>query len=307
MLATTATAVPTGPEWVHEVKWDGMRVLADVSDGVTTLASRNGNDVTASFPELAGLGSGYDDLLVDGEIVALADGRPSFGALAERMHVKDRRRAERLMAARPVTLMVFDLLRLFGQDLTGMPWSDRRALLERLELSGPHWQVPPTHDDGPGLFEATRDQGLEGIVSKRRTAAYAAGRRSEDWRKSAHRVTHSAVIGGWRPEKDSPGRLGAVLLGVPDGEGGWRYAGRMGSGIAGRAATSLADLLAPLTRASPPFSDEVPRLDAAGATWVEPRIVIDTLSLGHTDGGRLRQPTYVGVRHDLDPEDLTDA
>jgi bifunctional non-homologous end joining protein LigD len=138
MLATPAAAVPTGPAWVHEVKWDGMRVLADIHGGQLTLTSRTGNDVTASYPELAGLADTYDDLLLDGEVVALQEGRPSFAALADRMHVADRRRAERLAAVRPVTYMVFDLLRLFGEDLTGQPLSARRELLERLDLTGRH-------------------------------------------------------------------------------------------------------------------------------------------------------------------------
>lgn len=303
MLATVADAIPSGPQWVHEVKWDGMRILADVRDGQLRLYARSGNDVTVSFPELDGLGATYDDVLLDGEVVALDGGRPSFGALAERMHVKDRRKAERLAATRPVTLMVFDLLRLFGSDVTGQPWSARRELLERLDLGGRNWQVPPVYDDGSELFHATLDNGLEGIVSKRRSAPYAAGRRSPDWRKSAHRTTLSAVVGGWRPETGSAGRLGAVLVGLPV-EGGWRYAGRMGSGIAGRAGRVLAETLEPLRRSTSPFVDEVPAVDANGTTWVEPRVVVELKTLGGPEQPRLRQPAFLGIRHDLSPEDL---
>ena len=180
MLATVADRVPTGDAWVHEVKWDGMRVLVDVRDGVVTLWSRNERDVTAAYPELEGIGRDYDDMLLDGEVVALDGGRPSFHALTERMHVADRRRAQRLAATRPVTLMVFDLLRLFGSDLTVQPWAARRALLDRLDLSGRNWQVPEVYEDGPQLLAATKEQGLEGIVSKRRTSPYAVGRRSSD-------------------------------------------------------------------------------------------------------------------------------
>ena len=201
MLATPTTSVPTGDAWLHEVKWDGMRILADVHDGELTLTSRNGNDVTASYPELAGLADTYEDLLLDGEVVALDAGRPSFAALAERMHVQDRHRAERLAATRPVTYMVFDLLRLFGQDLTAQPLSARRELLERLDLDGRHWQVPPVYADGQELFRATQEQGLEGVVSKRLSSPYQQGRRSTEWLKSPHRTTVSAVVGGWRPEK----------------------------------------------------------------------------------------------------------
>jgi bifunctional non-homologous end joining protein LigD len=308
MLATPATAVPSGDGWVHEVKWDGMRVLADVRGGTVTLTSRTGNDVTASYPELSGLGTLYDDMLLDGEVVALDGGRPSFGALAERMHVADRRKAERLAATRPVTLMVFDVLRLFGADLTDQPLSGRRDMLERLDLQGRHWQVPPVYADGHELFEATREQGLEGIVSKRLSSTYLPGRRSPDWLKSPHRTTVSAVVGGWRPEKtNESGRIGAVLVGVPDGDGGWRYAGGVGSGIAGKAAVHLQGVLAPLTRASSPFSSAVPRVDAAGVTWVEPTVVVEVRTLEVTRDGRLRQPAYLGIRTDLTPADLQEV
>ena len=308
MLASPAPSLPEGPEWLHEVKWDGMRVLADVHDGRLSLTSRAGNDVTVSFPELAPLGQTFDDMLLDGEVVALEAGRPSFGALADRMHVKDRTKAERLSAVRPVTLMVFDLLRLYGKDLTSQPLSARRELLEQLDLDASHWQVPPAYDDGRELFQATLEQGLEGVVSKRRSSPYLAGRRSTDWLKSPHRTSFSAVVGGWRPEKtNDSGRLGAVLLGVPDGRGGWRFAGRMGSGIAGRSAVQLADALAPHTRPDSPFSDPVPRVDSAGATWVEPVVVVEARALEVTRDGRLRQPAYLGLRTDLTPDDLQEV
>jgi bifunctional non-homologous end joining protein LigD len=242
-------------------------------------------------------------MLLDGEVVALDGGRPSFGALADRMHVKDRRKAERLSAVRPVTLMVFDLLRLYGADLTSQPLSARRELLERLDLTGRHWQVPPVYDDGEELFAATREQGLEGVVSKRLSAPYLPGRRSTDWLKSPHRTTVSAVVGGWRPETGTTDRLGAVLLGIATPQG-WRYAGRMGSGIAGKAQRELAELLRPLARDTAPFDTPVPRIDAEGAFWVEPRVVVEARTLEVTRDGRLRQPAYLGVRTDLTPEDL---
>ena len=162
MLAIPGDRVPTGAEWAHEVKWDGMRLLAEVQAGQVRLTSRTERDVTVAFPELAGLATQFEDMLLDGEAVVLRDGIPSFAALAERFHVTSPAKAGALAARAPVTFMVFDLLRLYGVDLTARTWTDRRATLERLELAGPHWQVPPTFDDGQALWEATGEQGLGG-------------------------------------------------------------------------------------------------------------------------------------------------
>ncbi len=302
MLASPARAIPTGDGWVHEVKWDGMRILADVQGAQLRLTSRSERDVTVAFPELAGLVGTFEDMLLDGEVVALQNGSPSFAALAERFHVTSARRAAALAATNPVTFMVFDLLRLYGVDLTARSFADRRATLERLELAGPHWQVPRTFTDGPLLHGATRDQGLEGIVSKRLASRYLPGTRSDDWRKSPHRTSLSVVIGGWRPETDNA-RLGAVLVGVP-APGGLRYLGRVGSGIAGKAGTALAKDLAPLTTDRSPFIGDVPRVDASGATWVHPVLVCEVQALGLTAQHRLRQPAYRGLRPDLTPGDI---
>jgi bifunctional non-homologous end joining protein LigD len=302
MLATRGTHVPTGDEWQHEVKWDGMRVLADVRGGATRLFSRNENDATVSFPELAALPA--DDALLDAEVVVFADGAPSFGALAERMHVSRVDRARHLAERIPVTLLVFDVLRLGDRDLMAQPLGARREILEGLDLNDDRWQTPPVYADGRMLFDATYEQGLEGIVSKRLSSRYRPGLRSKDWLKFAHRRRESYVVGGWRPETDSRDRLGAVLVGQPSADG-LLYRGRVGSGIAGRKAAVLREVLAGLTRDSTPFADEVPRLDAVGVTWVEPLLVVDVESLGPSAQGRIRQPSYVGTRSDLTPEDLT--
>ena len=167
MLASPARRVPTGADWAHEVKWDGMRLLADVHDGRVRLTTRTERDVTVAFPELSGLAGEFADMLLDGEAVVMRDGIPSFAALAERFHVTSAAKAATLAARAPVTFMVFDLLRLYGVDLTARSWTDRRATLERLELTGPHWQVPPPFTDGDALWQATRERGLEVLVGDR--------------------------------------------------------------------------------------------------------------------------------------------
>jgi bifunctional non-homologous end joining protein LigD len=303
MLATKGTTVPAGGEWLHEVKWDGIRVLVRVTADAVRLWSRNENDVTVAYPELQQLAASGLDVLLDGEVVALLDGVPRFAAIAERMHVRDVRRAEQLSQVNPVTLILFDLLLVDGEDVMGRPLTERRGRLEELVAQGPSWQVPATYDDGAMLFAATRDQGLEGVVSKRRGSIYVPGRRSADWLKLPHRPTHTYVVGGWRLETDSESRLGAVLVGQPTGQG-LSYRGRVGSGIAGKVGQRLVDVLAPLTTQTSPFCDEVPRVDAKGTTWVRPEVVVEIASLGMTPGQRLRQPSYLGVRNDLDPADL---
>ncbi len=303
MLASRGTAVPTGPEWVHEVKWDGIRVLAEVASGRLRLTSRNENDVTVAYPELHGLAAVGHDVVLDGEIVAFADGIPTFAALADRMHVRNARKAESLARTNPVTLVIFDLLRLDGEDLTDRPWSERRERLLALHLDADRWQVPTTYDDGRMLMEATRKQHLEGVVSKRVGSRYHVGRRTTDWLKFPHRPTESYVVGGWRLETGSGHRLGALLLGEP-GPGGLAYRGRIGSGLAGKEGERLRKLLTPLAADVSPFRDEVPRVDAAGTSWVRPEVVVEVASLGVTRAGRLRQPAYLGIRPDLAPEDL---
>lgn len=303
MLATRGTHVPTGDSWTHEVKWDGVRALTDVAGGTVRMTSRNENAITIAWPELATspLG-GARDLLVDGEIIALNErGLPDFRTLQERMHVRRAQTAARLAEAVPAIYMVFDLLRLDNRDLTHEPLDARRELLTGLGLDG-SWQVPASYDDGPMLFDATLQQGLEGIVSKRRTSRYTFGERTPHWQKFAHRHRVTYVVGGWRPQEGTTDRLAALLVGEPTGEG-LLYRGRVGSGIGPKQSRALTELVSTLGRADSPFADEVPRVDAQGTQWLEPVLVvdIDTHGRGYT---RLRQPSFQGIRSDLDPEDL---
>jgi bifunctional non-homologous end joining protein LigD len=290
MLATPGTHLPTGEEWVHEVKWDGVRVLADVvpvpgRPPQVGLASRKGIDITADWPAIVALAPTDLDLCLDGELVALDEtGRPDFRSLSR---------------GGPATYLVFDVLRAQGHDVTGLPWRERRLLLESLGLTG--WQVPATYDDGPALLAATRAQRLEGVVSKRRASRYRPGVRSPDWVKLVNRTRASYVVGGWRPQQGTADRLAALLVGEPSA-GGLLYRGRVGSGIGPKESARLRALLT--AAGESPFADEVPRVDAAGTFWCRPVLVVEveTHGIGYQ---RLRQPAYLGVRTDLDAEDLT--
>ncbi|WP_432522202.1 hypothetical protein [Kineococcus sp. SYSU DK006] len=197
MLATPAAAadVPTDADaWAYEVKWDGVRVLADVHEGELVLRSCTGRDLGAAFPELAALAGAHPDVLLDAELVALEGGVPSAAALAGRLHATGAAagtRAAADAAARaarcaPVTLVAVDVLRLYGVELLDRPWQQRRESLDRLLPSGRAWQVSPVYPDAAALLVGTLEQGLPGVVAKRRASAYQPGRRSPDWVEHAH-------------------------------------------------------------------------------------------------------------------------
>ncbi len=304
MLATKADVVPTGVEWSHEVKWDGVRILADVTAGSidARLLTRNGNDATTAWPDVSPAPLQGRDVLVDGEIVGInAAGVPDFEVIQERMHVRSARKAARLATEISATFMVFDVMRLDGRDLTGLPLAERRAVLEGLDLGS--WQVPPTYDDGVMLHAATLQQGLEGVVSKRLSSRYESGARSRAWLKFPHRHRDSFVVGGWRPQEGTTDRLAALLVGEPTRDG-VIYRGRVGSGIGAAASRLLSERLAGRDLASSPFADEVPGVDARGTFWVEPFLVVDVESLNRRPLRRLRQPSYRGMRTDVDPAQL---
>jgi bifunctional non-homologous end joining protein LigD len=303
MLATRAAApadLPSGPGWAFEVKWDGVRVLADTTSGHLRLLSRSDRDVTVAYPELAPLGD-LKDAVLDGEVVAMAGGVPSFEALAERMQVRDSASAERLAKRLPVSYLVFDVLELYGVDLTRRAFDERRSTLERLALAEPA-HLSPVYADGAELLEVTRAHGLEGVMAKRRASTYQPGRRSPDWVKFAHRVTRTAVVGGWRDEQGSEGRLGALLLGAPDAAGALRYLGRAGSGLGGRVGATIARELTRVTASASPFDDAVAGADAHGAHWCEPSVLVDVTYLSRNRSGHLRQPVVRGLRDDAEPD-----
>jgi bifunctional non-homologous end joining protein LigD len=296
MLAT-AGPLPTGPGWSFEFKWDGVRVLAT---GEPRLWARSGAQVTLAYPELGALREQIGpDTLVDGEVVALVAGRPSFTALAERMHVRDAGRAARLAVSVPITYMIFDLLRHDGRDLTALPYAQRRARLEDLALGGPCWMVPPAFADGPATDAAARENGLEGIVAKRLATPYLAGLRSPDWVKVKFDRTGDYVVGGWRP---GARRLGGLLVGTPDDDGRLHFRGRVGGGIGAAAERELLTVLRPLDVSRSPFTGTpVPRDDARGAHWVRPELVVEVRYGNRTPDNRLRFPRFLRLRPDKTP------
>ncbi|WP_232664385.1 non-homologous end-joining DNA ligase [Pseudonocardia sp. TRM90224] len=308
MLATTGTP-PAGPGWAFEFKWDGVRAVVGVAGDEWRATSRNGNDLTGGYPELAVLPDALDGrrVVLDGELVALDDGgRPDFGLLQHRMHVRGP--APDLVAQVPVFFYVFDLLVVDDESLVAQPYVDRRDRLLELGLQdhAPRLQVPPSVDGltGAELMGVARQHGLEGIVAKRRAARYEPGRRSPAWVKTALVQTQEVLIGGWRQGKGRRANgLGALLLGAYDGEGVLQYIGDVGTGFTDRMLDDLLRALVPLGRATSPFA-EVPREYARGAQWVEPGLVGEVEFRRWTHDRRLRHAAWRGLRADKDPGDV---
>jgi bifunctional non-homologous end joining protein LigD len=311
MLATTGP-LPAGADWAYEFKWDGVRALAEITDGRQHLYARSWVEITVAYPELAGLAGQLaalpepaGDALLDGEVVLLAGaGAPSFTALAERMHVRNSARAARLAANAPVTFMIFDLLRLRGTDLTGLPYTRRRAALEELGLAGDRWAVPPAFPDGPTILAVAGEHGLEGVMAKRVTAPYRPGARSPDWVKVKLDLTGDFVVGGWRPGSRP---IGGLLVGVVRPDGQLTYRGRVGGGIGAALHAQLLRELTPLRSPVCPFAGRLPRQDSQGAIWVTPGVVVEVRYGQLTPEGRLRFPRVLRLRPDKPVGEVTDA
>ncbi len=309
MLATAAKVLPDDDEnWAFEFKWDGVRAVAYAEDGRIRLFSRNDLEATVSYPELGALAEslGRRPVILDGEIVAFdEDNRPSFGVLQQRMHVADAERARSLARRLPVTYLLFDVLYLDGRSTTGLEYVRRRELLDSLTLEGGRWHTPPWFS-GPGhqVLAAAAENGLEGVVAKRRQSRYRPGRRSGDWLKVKHARTQEVVVIGWT---SGQGRrqetLGALLLAVPR-DGRLCYAGKVGTGFTDRMLDRLGELLTPWQRPDPPVPGPLPRGQVGGARWVEPKLVGE-VSFGQWTGqGRLRHPVWRGLRPDKAPADV---
>jgi len=309
MLATPGELPPAAEDggWAYEMKWDGVRAVGYVTSGTLQLFSRNDLEISAGYPELAGLGRSLGmDAVLDGEIVAFDEhGRTSFGLLQERMHVRDAAAVRRLTARVPVVYLVFDVLSLDGEPLLDVPYADRRALLDRLAPSGPAWQAPPSFDGaGADVLAASREQGMEGLVAKRRDSRYRPGRRSPDWRKIKHVRVQDVVVVGWRPGSGRrDGRIGSLLVAV-NGPAGLVYAGRVGTGFTDRMLEDLAGRLAPLARHGAPLAEAPPRAETRDARWVAPELVGEVVFTEWTADHRIRHPSWRGLRPELRPADI---
>ena len=309
MLASPGALPPPEQEqrWAFEMKWDGVRAVVYLDRGDLRVLTRNDREVAATYPELAGLAHQLRDhrMILDGEVVAFDEaGRPSFGELQARMHVRAPGRA--LLDRVPVSLLVFDLLHVDGTSLVGAPYDERRSALEELDLAGDRWAVPPAFDgQGAEALAASKAQGLEGVLAKRHDSVYLPGRRSPYWIKVKHVRMQEVVVGGWSPGAGRrQGGIGSLLLGVPDQDGRLVYAGHVGTGFSDRVLADLGTRLRAAERSTSPFADEVPRAHAKDAHWVTPRLVGEVTFSEWTRDGMMRHPSWRGLRPDKDPQDV---
>ena len=299
-LCALRESPPRGEEWLHETKWDGYRLLADLDDGCVRLRSRNDLEWTAKFPEIVAAIEALpvDDARLDGELIALdAKGRSDFSAL---------QRALESGASTTLYYVLFDLPAVAGVDLRGAALHERKALLEALLAKAGRKALSfSSHVVGNGeeVFDAARRHGLEGIVSKRVDAHYVHGR-SQDWIKIKHANTEEFIIVGYTAPKGSRSGFGALLLATVE-RGALRYVGRVGSGFDDERLRTLTQQLHALARDEAVF--ELPShapIRPRHVHWVEPRIVVEIAFRGWAKEGLLRQGSFQRLREDKSPEDL---
>jgi bifunctional non-homologous end joining protein LigD len=286
-----------------ELKWDGVRAITYVEDDGVRLMSRNDKDMSRSYPELAALGGMVESpTILDGEIVALRDGRPDFGLLQSRMHVQ--RPTDRLIAAVPVLYYTFDLLHRGERSLLEEPYTARREALEELHLSTDPVHTPPSWaGGGAAVLAASIDQGLEGVVGKPLNSRYLPGRRGL-WIKVKNVRHQEVVVAGWTPgEGRRADKIGSLVLGVYD-DHGLRYVGNVGTGFTEKILRDLATTLVPLERRDDPFDTTVPAPVARTAHWVDPELVGEVAFAEWTGEGYLRHPSWRGLRPDKQPEEV---
>jgi bifunctional non-homologous end joining protein LigD len=299
MLATLAEDIPRGAGWLFEVKWDGYRAIAKVSGGEATLTSRNSNDLTARFPNVAkevAKAVKTPAAVLDGEVCALDEaGRSSFSAMQQGK------------AGTPLVYYVYDLLEMEGEPLVDLPLVERRKRLEKLlDKRNRCVRLSEAFDDGAALLEAAEQQGLEGILAKRLDSRYIQGKRTRDWLKIKTHGEQEFVIAGFtKGTGRRASSFGSLVLGYYRGDE-LVYAGNVGTGFNSKEIDKLVDKLRPLKRPTSPFPEvpKMPKVRKSDVIWVEPELVCEVEFAEWTHDGRLRSPTYKGLREDKSAEEV---
>ncbi|MGH7929327.1 MAG: DNA ligase D, partial [Candidatus Binatia bacterium] len=303
MLASLAEHPFSGSEWLFEIKYDGVRVLAERKAETVELYGRNQTVITSRYPELTDALKclPWERFVLDGEIVALDEsGKPSFQRLQARMHLTRSRDIARGAVAVPVEGVFFDCLAFDGHDLRLLPLGQRKEFLKSLlPPLGPARYGDHVIRAGEDLFRAASEIGLEGIVAKKTNSRYAGGR-SRDWIKIKCHRRQEFVIGGYTGPQGGRTCFGALHLGLYQG-GKLVYVSKVGTGFDSKTLRSIWEKMQPLRRSTSPFQAKSPR--GRGHSWVEPKLVCEVRFSDWTDDGGIRHPAFLGLRADKNPED----
>ena len=300
MLAQIGTGIPpSDAKWIYEVKWDGVRAICYIQDGHVRMVSRNGNVIDRQYPELSILPHHIkaQTAIVDGEIAALNErGVPSFELLQRRINVADASSVALLSRHHPVVFYAFDLLYLDGRDLRGLPLTERKRLLKEVLQPNDVIRYSEHFTDGKALFEAAKQQGVEGIIGKKASSFYES-RRSGDWVKYKVHSSDSFLLCGFT--EGARDHFGALVLGVQDG-GKLKWAGNVGTGFDRKTMKVIHDRLLPLVTEKCPLEPEknLPKKDV---TWVRPELICEVQFANRTEDGKLRAPVWLGFRTDIGP------
>ncbi len=300
-LAKLGESPPQGEQWIHELKWDGYRILATIADGQVRLWSRNALEWTAKIPDIQAAieALGLESGALDGELIAGTGTKQDFNLLQST-----------LSGERQGTLSyaLFDLLHLNGVDVTGAPLLERKALLQELLENAPPHLAFSSHIEGDGdaAFELAGKQHFEGIISKRADRPYHGGR-SEDWRKTKQLASDEFAVVGYTAPKGSRTGFGSLLLAKPDPEHGWRYVGRVGTGFNDELMREVTKKLAKGGGKKPTAHVGTTDTDLRTATWFPPRFVVEVFFRGIGRQDLLRQPSLKTIRPDKDVKDLADS
>jgi bifunctional non-homologous end joining protein LigD len=304
-LATLHDRPPKGDGWLHEIKWDGYRLTATIVDGRVRIWSRNAIEWTEKVPKVAAAirALGFRSAALDGELIAGQGTQADFNLLKATLSTT---------AKQGLAFVLFDIVHVDGWQLDRVPLFERKALLQQVLAKPPTGLAYSSHipADGSAAFALAAEQEFEGIISKRADSIYHQGSRTDDWWKVKALGSDEFAVVGFTPSKNSRAAFGSLLLASPDptAKGGWRYAGKVGTGFNGIQLRELRAFMGDRGKPTPTvaISDEK-RRELSHATWFAPLFVVDVFTRGRSRSGVLRQPSFKGVRPDKDVSDLIGA
>jgi bifunctional non-homologous end joining protein LigD len=307
-LATLVKEPPSGDGWLHEIKYDGYRIGCRIRGGRVTLISRNGKDWTAAFPDVARAAAALPvgDALIDGEVaIVLPDGRTSFQMLQNAQH-EGTKGAKTTRERGTLVYFVFDLLRVDGERLDGLPLVDRKARLRKLvgrRKAGRIRYSEHVVGNGRAVFDEARRLGLEGIISKRASQPYRSGRHG-DWLKTKCVLEQEFVIGGFTDPEGSRAGIGALLIGYYV-RGKLIFSGKVGTGFTHKGALEMRHQLDAIEQKTCPFDPPPEGSLGRHAHWVKPQLVCQVVFTEWTGDGKIRHPSFHGLRADKRPKEVT--